>query len=73
MRIRLTRCADGDILACTFAHCLADGTRWPLLAAHLAARYREKAGGSPADPSELLRPTDRTLLSVEHMAPLLLG
>jgi hypothetical protein len=47
--------------------------RWPAIAAHLAARYREAASGTPADPALLLRPTDRRLLSSEHMAEQLLG
>jgi hypothetical protein len=47
--------------------------RWPAIAGHLAARYREAACGTPADPALLLRPTDRRLLSSEHMAEQLLG
>ena len=41
--------------------------------AHLAARYRQAAFGEAPDPSHLLRPTDRRLLSSEHMAGQLLG
>ena len=52
---------------------LFDGTRWPQFAAHLGARYREAVTGAPADPAALLAPADRGLLSVQHLAPLLLG
>jgi hypothetical protein len=43
---------------------------------HLAARYRQAAGGGiggAVDTSDLLRPTDRQLMSTEHMVPQLLG
>lgn len=45
----------------------------PMAQAHLAERYREALGGSPADPAALLRPNDRTLFSAQHMATQLLG
>lgn len=45
---------------------LTDGVRWPRLAGHLAARYRQAAGGGAADPGALLAPGDRTHLSLEH-------
>lgn len=68
MKVRLTRLADGDILALSLAHVICDGMHFPQLSTHLAARYRQCApsSGTLPDPSELVRPTDRTLLSLEH-------
>lgn len=68
MRVQVTRLSDGDILAISISHVITDGVRWPALAAHLAARYREHASGVPADPSHLLQPTDRRLMSSADMA-----
>jgi hypothetical protein len=62
-----------SLLACISP---VDGYRWPLLMRHLAARYRQAAGGGiggAVDTSDLLRPTDRQLMSTEHMVPQLLG
>lgn len=55
--------------------------RWPALAGHLAARYRQAAAQRtlgagvrlPENAAELLQPGDRRQLSVEHMAAQLLG
>lgn len=47
-------------------HAILDGMRWPGLATHLAARYRQAAGGPAADPNELLHPIDRSVLSLER-------
>ncbi|KAL4857541.1 hypothetical protein ACK3TF_002400 [Chlorella vulgaris] len=68
MRVQVTRLSDGDILAISISHVITDGCRWPALTAHLAARYREHASGVPADPSHLLQPTDRRLMSSADMA-----
>lgn len=65
MTVKLTRAADGDILAICVCHAILDGMRWPGLAAHLAARYRQAAGGPAAEAAELLRPIDRRVLSLE--------
>lgn len=65
MTVKLTRLEDGDILGITLCHAILDGMRWPGLAAHLAARYRQAAGGPPAEASELLHPIDRSVLSLE--------
>ncbi|PRW20469.1 family type I secretion periplasmic adaptor subunit [Chlorella sorokiniana] len=51
-------------------HAILDGMRWPGLAAHLAARYRQAAGGPPAEAHELLHPIDRSVLSLEREAGL---
>jgi hypothetical protein len=43
---------------------------------HLAVRYRQAASngtGGAVDTADLLRPTDRKLMSTEHMVPQLLG
>ena len=66
MAVKLTRLADGDVLGICVCHALLDGMRWPGLAAHLAARYRQAAGGPPAEAGELLRPCDRRVLSLER-------
>lgn len=50
----------------SLCHAILDGMRWPGLAAHMAARYRQAAGGPPAEASELLHPIDRSVLSLEH-------
>ncbi|EFN51956.1 hypothetical protein CHLNCDRAFT_139630 [Chlorella variabilis] len=68
MKVQLSQLADGDVLGITLSHLVCDGVRWPLLAAHLAARYRERVGGPPADPAHLLRPVDRCLMSSGAMA-----
>ncbi|PSC71001.1 Histone acetyltransferase GCN5 [Micractinium conductrix] len=73
LKVRLTKLSDGDILGVTYCHALFCGHRWPAFMAHLAERYREALGGSPADPAALLRPNDRTLFSAQHMATQLLG
>ena len=73
MRVRVTLVADGTILAVTLCHIITDGVRWPALMAHLAARYREAAHGVMPKAGQLLAPTDRRLLSSEHMAKQLLG
>lgn len=60
---------DGSFLAPSphsMCHAILDGMRWPGLAAHLAARYRQAAGGPAADASELLHPIDRSVLSPER-------
>lgn len=52
----------------------ADGMRWPALAAHLAARYRQAVAQQqlgiqlPENAAELVQPCDRRLLSAAHMA-----
>lgn len=56
--------------ACAFA---ADLTRWNQLVGHLAALYRHATGGPEPAPSERLQPDDRTLMSSEHLATMLLG
>lgn len=66
--VKLTRVDDGDILGITLCHAILDGMRWPGLAAHLAARYRQVAGGPAAEASELLHPIDRSVLSLEWYA-----
>jgi hypothetical protein len=69
LRVQLTRLADGDILALSLSHVVVDGMRWPALAAHVAARYRQAAcPGSPLDAAALLQPCDRRLMSSQHMA-----
>ncbi len=50
----------------SMCHAILDGMRWPGLATHLAARYRQAAGGPAADPNELLHPIDRSVLSLER-------
>lgn len=51
-----------------------DGMRWPALAAHLAARYRQAVAQQrlgiqlPENAAELVQPCDRRLLSAAHMA-----
>lgn len=68
-QVRLTALHGGpgisrQILALSLCHAVCDGMRWPQLLRHLAARYREAAGGAAPDLSDLLRPGPRTLLSV---------
>lgn len=52
----------------------ADGMRWPALAAHLAARYRQAVAQRqlgielPENAAELLQPCDRRLLCAANMA-----
>lgn len=50
----------------SLCHAILDGMRWPGLAAHLAARYRQAAGGPAAEASELLHPIERSVLSLEN-------
>jgi hypothetical protein len=68
MKVQLTRLTDGDVLGITLSHIICDGVRWPALAAHLAARYREAATGLPPDAAQLLAPADRCLMAAEPMA-----
>ncbi|PRW20453.1 concanavalin A-like lectin glucanase [Chlorella sorokiniana] len=74
MKVRLTKLADGDILAITLSHIITDGMRWPALAAHLAARYRQAVAqrqlgiALPDNAAELVQPCSRRLLSAAHMA-----
>ncbi len=68
MKVQLSQLADGDILGITLSHVICDGVRWPALAAHLAARYREHVGGTPADPAHMLKPVDRRRMSSVAMA-----
>lgn len=53
--------------------CAADLTRWNQLVGHLVALYRHESGGPEPAPGELLQPSDRTLMSSEHLACILLG
>lgn len=67
-QVRLTRLADGDILAVTLSHTITDGMRWPALLAHLASRYRQAArelNGLAVEVAAdgLLVPSDRTAFS----------
>jgi hypothetical protein len=55
-KAKLSRLADGDVLGLTLSHVVTDGAHWPALLRHLAARYREAAGGAPPAPGELLAP-----------------
>lgn len=80
--IRCFACAVSPeaFMICPHRH-PADGVRWPALASHLAARYRQAAAERqpgaapqlPEDAAQLLHPGDRRRLSLEHMAAELLG
>lgn len=53
LRVRLTRLADGDVVAVTIAHAVADGPRLSAIGRHLGARYREAAEGRAPEAGEL--------------------
>jgi len=65
LKLRLTRLADGAVIGVSLAHVVADGTRFPDLAAHLAARYRQIARGEAPDPASLIEASDRGLMSLK--------
>eukprot|EP00887_Chlorella_sp_A99_P004431 scaffold30.g4431.t1 len=87
LKVRLTRLANGDVLAFTLSHVLADGMRLPALLAHLAARYRQAAaeaggggGGGPppfaaavAEPGLLMHSDRSSALSAARLLEALPG
>ena len=73
-QVRLTRLKDGSILGITLSHIITDGMHWPALLSHIAARYRQAAGGAAARAEELLSSdAGKDVLSVAGLRKLLPG
>ena len=70
LRVRLTRLADGDILALTLAHAVADGPCMTALASHLGARYRQVVSGEEPAAADLVYPCDRRGFSLSAFGKL---